>query len=252
MKKRVLFLAFLIALGSAFTANAQLTTGVSTSKVIRTGNRAEAGNYGLYVGASLNALEDFSVMPLINLKYMKTDNFEVRVGLEAHKKSEKLLGNIQTDENTTSKNDYKYGSSTFTLYPGVAYHFSKSNILDVYAGAELPLGWNSYTKMNAGAEYTTKTTKRAYVIGLGAFVGLQAFIADLPIALGVEYGLSSRLDVGLKYKTAHTTDNKTTITYSPSYDPTHAGYTTDNYESLKARKGELCNQIRVTLSYYFK
>ena len=66
MKTKVLFVAILIALGSAFNANAQLTTGVSSSKVIRTGNRAQAGDYGIYAGASFNIYDGVTPLPLIN------------------------------------------------------------------------------------------------------------------------------------------------------------------------------------------
>lgn len=251
MKTKVLFVAFLIALGSALTANAQLTTGVSSSKTIRTGNRAEAGDCGIYAGASLNLNDEVTPLPLINFKYMSTDNFEMRIGLEAAKTKEKLAGDILQGESTITKDDQKYGRSTLMLYPGIAYHFSKLNILDVYVGAELPLGWDASTSSSIATEYTSKTTKRSFVIGLGAFIGLQAYIADLPLAVGVEYGLSSRLDAGLKYKNEFTTNNQTTITYSPTNDFQHINRN-DIYDKLKARKGEIGSQIRLTLSYYFK
>ena len=251
MKTKVLFLAFLIALGSAVSAHAQLTTGVSTSKVIRTGNRAEAGDYGIYAGATLSLGDDIAPLPIINFKYMSTDNFEMRIGLEASRVKEKLIGDVREGENTTVKDDHKYGQSGLMVYPGIAYHFSNLNILDVYIGAELPLGWDSSTKLSTGAEYTSKITKRSLVLGLGAFIGLQAYIADLPIALGVEYGLSSRLDAGLKYKSEYTTNNKTTVSYSATNDFKHIN-SSNNYDNLKARKGEIGSQIRLTLSYYFK
>lgn len=251
MKTKVLFVAFLIALGSALTANAQLTTGVSSSKTIRTGNRAEAGDCGIYAGATLNLSDEVTPLPLINFKYMSSDNFEMRIGLEAAKTKEKLAGDIRQGENTITRDDQKYGKSTLMLYPGFAYHFSKLNILDVYVGAELPLGWDASTSSTTATDYTSKTTKRSFVLGLGAFIGLQAYIADLPLAVGVEYGLSSRLDTGLKYKNEHTTNNQTTITYSPTNDFKYV-HGTDPYDKLKARRGEIGSQIRLTLSYYFK
>lgn len=141
------------------------------------------------------------------------------------------------------------------LYPGVAYHFSKLNILDVYIGAELPLGWDATTtKSEMTGEFggSQSITKKSFVIGLGAFVGLQAYIADLPLAIGVEYGLSSRLDTGLKYKSVTVSDNTTTTTYQP--DLTDFNHVEDNstYSKLAARKGEIGGQFRLTLSYYFK
>ena len=133
----------------------------------------------------------------------------------------------------------------------ISYHFSRLNILDVYVGAELPLGWETKNYKTVSTNYESQSTKRSFVIGLGAFVGLQAYIADLPLAIGVEYGISSRLDTGLKYKNEYTTNNQTTITYSPTNDFQHV-MGNGTYDKLKARRGELGSQIRLTLSYYFK
>ena len=71
-----------------------------------------------------------------------------------------------------------YGNSQAMLYPGIAYHFSRRNLLDVYVGAELPLGWSSDRSILESGDMTSRTTKSAFVIGLGAFIGLQAYIAD--------------------------------------------------------------------------
>lgn len=264
MKTKFLLVALVMSLGGAIAANAQLTTGEPTSKVIRTGNRAKAGDFGLYVGATtsmfgniFNDDVEITPIPLINFKYMTSNHFELRVGLEAYKLSEKLNGEITYDNSvTTSKN--KYGENTLMLYPGFAYHFSKLNILDVYVGAELPLGWDASTYKTTTAfgdgSMSNTTTKRAFVLGLGAFIGLQAYIADLPLAIGLEYGISSRLDAGLKYKNVNVTDNTTTTTYSPDVEAFKNlnTYGDVDYSKLAARRGEIGGQLRITLSYYFK
>ena len=259
MKTKALFLAVLIALGGTLTAHAQLTTGEPTAKVIRTGNRAKKGDCGLYIGATttmfgniFNDDVEMLPLPLINFKYMSSNHLELRVGLEAYKLSEKLKGDINSDSNTITKSNQKYGESTLMLYPGLAYHFSRLNILDVYLGAELPIGWDTNTIKSAEESYTAKTTKRSFVLGLGAFVGLQAYVADLPLAIGVEYGISSRLDAGLKYKNEVTANNKTTVSYSNTQDFKYIDASSDNYEKLNARRGEIGGQLRLTLSYYFK
>ena len=143
------------------------------------------------------------------------------------------------------------------LYPGFAWHFSSRNLLDVYVGAELPLGWDNTTAFTetgvvdtpeTGMNVTTsKTTKRSFIIGLGAFIGMQAYIADLPLALGVELGISSRYDTGLKYKHR--------IEANGSEPQTYFTTTLDDsvqYDKLRARTGEIVGQARITLTYYFK
>ena len=263
MKTRFFLIALATLIGGTFSANAQLTTGEPTAKVIRTGNRAKAGDFGLYVGATSSMFGnifddsiDMTALPLINFKYMTSNKFEIRVGLETYKYTERLSGN-QTENATDTPVKNKYGESSFMVSPGFAYHFSKSNILDVYIGAELPLGWDSntykYSKETTANPYTESTTKRAFNLGLGAFIGLQAYIADLPIAVGVEYGLASRLDAGIKYKNVTTMDGTETTTYSTKYsDFRHLTANGYDYSKLSARKGEIGSQLRFTLSYYFK
>ena len=98
---------------------------------------------------------------------------------------------------------------------------------------------------------SSTTTKRAFVIGIGAFIGIQAFIADLPLALGAEFGVSSRFDTGVKYKTVNEVTGNDTQTYYSSAIENLPGENVD-YDSLKARTGEIGGQFRFTLTYYFK
>ena len=221
------------------------------------------------VGDMFDGSVKLSALPLINLKYMMTDKAEWRLGLELYKTSSRNEGVIsQTWEDNmydlplTSRNS----SSNAMFYPGFAWHFSSKNILDVYVGAELPIGWDSSTEYSEYGELdifenpslpnvldvkkilsTNKVTKRSFVIGLGAFIGLQAYIADLPLALGLELGISSRFDTGLKYKHEITnTGSEDQIYYTTSLD------SDVRYDKLKARTGEINGEVRLTLTYYFK
>ena len=249
MKK--LFCLLALCFGVA-VADAQITTGETTSKVIRTGNRAKAGDFGIYFGATTNVFKsiksfgekdgvEYSAMPLINLKYMKTDKLEYRLGLEWWKKSSSFEDKIPNyDEETgeergTKKNEWSNGESRFTFYPGVAYHFSNKNLLDVYVGGELPFGWSSYSGEYDDEDYSTSQFR----IGLGAFIGLQAYIGNLPLAVGVEYGLS----------TMYNTISDGSFSKDGMSIDYRAGefYQEDHSES----KWELGHQVRLTLSYYF-
>lgn len=263
MKSRfILFLAFL-CLGAG-VSYAQITTGKPSSKVIRTGNRAEAGDFGLYFGATTPMFKslfdkDMSLeaLPLINFKYMASNHVEARLGLELYKTSTRLNGDMKSsssaNDGTSSVKNTNVDANVM-LYPGFAYHFSKLNIFDVYVGAELPLGWNRESNVSTSSydseRHETTRSKNSFVIGLGAFVGVQAFIADLPLALGVEYGVSSRLDTGLKYKYVSTSGETTQTIYSP--DPSAFPGNNGNYTKLNARKGEIGGQLRLTITYYFK
>lgn len=251
MLKKLFLFAF--ALGMSAMSNAQISTGETSSKVIRTGNRAQAGNFGIYLGATSDIFKNigasgvnFSAIPLINVKYMKTDQLEYRLGFEWYDKYE------SDNQFDGDNDDVKYSStnseSKFMFYPGVAYHFSPKNLLDVYVGAEVPIGFgtvgnHSYVDGNDGEGNDISAreghTAKVFRMGAGAFIGLQAYIANLPIALGVEYGVSTL--------------------YNHYYQGTFErdGYYLSNIDASSidaqrsATKWKLGNQFRVTLAYYF-
>lgn len=241
--KKLVIAALALCMGFV-TATAQITTGKSSAQVVRTGNRAEAGNFGLYLGATADMFRnlvnideaELKALPLINFKYMVNDNVEARLGLEWWTVS---TGNKVSGENASGdyKTKHKNKETSKYFYPGIAYHFSNSNLLDVYVGAELPIGWEStVVKDFADSEaldYNTKTVTRDFNIGLGAFVGLQAYVANLPLAVGVEYGISSLKTVS---------SNKYVTDEEQEYKP----------ERRKDNTWNVGHQARLTLTYFFK
>jgi hypothetical protein len=241
--KKLVIAALALCMGFV-TATAQITTGKSSAQVVRTGNRAEAGNFGLYLGATADMFRnlvnideaELKALPLINFKYMVNDNVEARLGLEWWTMS---TGNKVSGENASGdyKTKHKNKETSKYFYPGIAYHFSNSNLLDVYVGAELPIGWEStVVKDFADSEaldYNTKTVTRDFNIGLGAFVGLQAYVANLPLAVGVEYGISSLKTVS---------SNKYVTDEEQEYKP----------ERRKDNTWNVGHQARLTLTYFFK
>lgn len=229
MKKALLLL---VMCASFVVSNAQITTGESVSKVVRTGNRAQAGDAGLYLGATTDMFRniadgdiDFKAIPLINLKYMKTDKLELRLGIEWWDKNEKA--DNKTYESSKSE-------SEFNFYPGVAYHFNNKNLLDVYVGGELPFGFGRLGYDNGN---DNSNSASMFQIGLGAFIGLQAYIADLPIALGLEYGVSCNYQ--------HVGNGLMSSDYNSQVIEGVS-------EDLNQNRFKLGNQARLTLSYFFK
>lgn len=235
MKK--LFTMMVMAL-VAVGANAQITTGESTSNVIRTGNRAQAGNFGIYFGATTDMFENigkggvkFSALPLINVKYMKSDKLEYRLGIEWWKKTTSTTNKTVDPKVETSESE-----SSFMFYPGVAYHFNNRNLLDVYVGGELPIGI-------AGASYDNGNTDEGatnFRVGLGAFIGLQAYIANLPLAIGVEYGVSTQLST---VSNGYLSQDGMTMDHNRGYNGVMKDYSQTRWM--------LGHQVRFTLSYYF-
>lgn len=238
---------------------AQLSTGQSSTSVIKTGNRPQAGDWGIFIGPSYSEIQDMldnniklRGLPLVNLKYYSNDHMEWRLGLQFYKTYEKLKGDI-IDENfkNTGSIDKKDVKSYNRIIPGFAYHFSSRNLLDVYVGGTLPFGWEQDGSINEGVydreNLKNNITRTSFVIGIGAFIGLQAFVADLPFSIGLEYGLSGLLHTNNKYKHEISTKKGTQTYYT-----TDKGNDATMYDKLNNKKGEFGSDIRLTFSYYFK
>lgn len=279
MKKR-LFISAALLLVSGVIAMAQISTGEPSAVKVKTGNRPDKGTWGVFVGAGmdfgsfvnggLRAEPDDYVLPLVNVKYFFSDKVEGRVGIDVYRHDVNLSGrkyNATAVPPAGTAEAIKYvnneGNGSAMLWPGIAYHFTKHNILDVYCGAELPLGLTSASSkiVNGDPSVVTKTTSCAFNIGLGAFIGLQAFIGNLPLAIGLEYGLYGAYAFGLQTKNVQTSEEGKKVWYTndraitrdnPGGGVTTIVNTTDPFQKLHVGEGYMGNQLRFTLSYYFK
>lgn len=262
MKKIKLLLTLSLVSLFAVDSFAQLSTATPTASVIKSGNRPQAGDWGVFVGVAYSDFQNifsdevtFEGFPLVNLKYYKTNQLEYRLGLQFQGTSNTLSGDIEStqyneDGNTTTDvTSVKTKSSVGTnrIIPGLAYHFSDKNLLDVYMGANVPIGWsrNTYYEMAGDTEY--KSTSTPFIVGIGGFIGFQAFVADLPLAIGLEYGISCWKEFG--------SDKSKVTTLSDGEEQTYFTTTSDPgtiYSSLSTSSRTISNDVRITISYYFK
>ena len=157
----------------------------------------------------------------------------------------------------------KYYTRRFRVSPGIAYHFSPKNILDVYVGATIPLGVDAMNSVYETENYQVVTNDatgthslqkyevkdnynyNSFTIGLGAFIGLQAFVADLPLSLGFEYGLTGMLRTNDKWyhEVADGEGNSQTY-YTRDGDYLH-------FDQLTNKSKYMGTDLRFTITYYF-
>jgi hypothetical protein len=264
--KKCFPLIILLFFAVSLTGYSQLSDRVNSPSTFKVGTRPLQGNYGLYFGLAYNEIEywfdhdlEYTGLPIISLKYYLTDNNVIRVGIQTSRTSEKAKGTVDPLVNgsgITEKNSVDVNSK-FLFSPGFEHHFTSSNILDVYVGALLPLGWKSEKYVDdesyTGGNYNKYT--RSYMsltYGYEAFVGVQAFVADLPLAVGLDFGVAGLGHLGTKYK--HEVKSKVgAVTTNQTF------YSTDQnplagvgYKDLSASDSKFQGNIRITLTYYFK
>lgn len=263
--KKITFslLAMLLVVTSAM---AQISTGEPYVSVIpRTGNRPQQGDWGLYVGASVTQIIDlvqynqraastdpadrssvYWALPMVNLKYYAANNWELRCGFEFACQTESQKLNLLDDTKKLGTVSSKLESNFTRFLPGFAYHFNTNNILDVYMGAQMPIGWEINMSKESGKDANNNegflmTRTGTFVLGGGVFVGLQVFIADLPFAIGIEGGYSGMARFGGLTKTTEVIDNKKQV----FVDGQQISSATKTFASWGA-------DAAITFSYYFK
>ena len=216
-------------------------------------------------------------LPLINLKYYLNDRAELRFGLQYNGHTTNASGDYDVnyddiysyyEENFGTRNipvtDVFY-TRRFRVSPGFAYHFSPKNILDVYVGLSLPIGLDAENSVYETENYEVITNEAtgahslqkydeidnysysSFVIGLGGFIGLQAFVADLPLSLGFEYGLTGMLRTNDQWY-HEVADGEGNSQSFYTIDPGEYGR---HFDELTNKSKYMGTDFRFTITYYF-
>ncbi|MBO8432670.1 MAG: hypothetical protein IAB08_05200 [Bacteroidetes bacterium] len=251
MKKVILSSATMLVVLFAVSMPAwgQLSDGKTFSRTIKTGNRPGQGDWGIYIGPSvmqiIEMVDDdinWRGMPLVNVKYYATDHWETRMGLQLYNTSTNMKGRV---EEVVGKIGTGTRETYVKLMPGFAYHFSPKNLLDVYMGASMPFGFNADKQVEmAGDDYKRVISRNSFLWGFEAFIGLQCFIADLPLSIGLEYGFTAFRKFGNKYRNVITENGEKQVYYTNGDGAL--------YEKLNSSTGELGSDFRITFTYYFR
>jgi len=264
MKKLQYVLLFTLALCS-LGAYSQLSDRVNSPSTFKVGTRPVMGNYGLYFGLAYNELEywfdhdlTYNGLPIVSFKYYKTDNNVWRIGFQTSTTRKITSGEVDPLINggTLVKAKLVDNTSRLTFYPGFEHHFTSSNIMDVYIGTLIPLGWDR-SKYVDEVEYSNTNynnfskTRTSLTYGLEAFVGVQAFVADLPLALGLDFGVAAmgHLFDRYKYENSFKAGALTSTQTYYTVDDSGAGVL---YKSLSQRDFQLQGNVRITMTYFFK
>lgn len=232
--KKTLLVITLLALGGSSAFAQGLSTRENEAIVAKLGARPVAGDAALnfvlpIVGLNNNdgtqaGLFNGNLLgsgDLLTFKYYHTDNFVLRAGIRLYADNDRLSGDVFENEDygiTLGEGDVSRMETinqdrSYVIAVGAEHHFSNSNIFDVYTGADLLLGFNK-TRETMETEYNNidgtlddivtrdlmTAQTNSTVIGLGWVIGWNTFVAQLPISVGIEYGLSLKWVLGGKTK----------------------------------------------------
>jgi hypothetical protein len=202
---------------------------------------------------------------LFKAKYFWTNTIAIRGAINLSNSGAVSKGDIDTTGGQGAgavSNDLRSVDRSFLLVPGIEYHFAYTNLFDVYAGGDVILGRGSSVMRNdqefTNDAYNRMESKTPYTaFGLNPFVGVNVFIANLPVSLGLEYGITAAWKFGGKTKV--TTESKTaggaetTREYFTQDTDPFGNADPNQYASLSKRNSTIStvNNFRVTLNLYF-
>ena len=268
MKKQLLLF---VVLCLAYTTKAQISDRVNDESTYLLGARPQAGNFGFYLGLSTAEIADLtsdtwqeSGIPLINVKYYYTNKLVWRAGVQVSKKRRSIEGKLDG-----SISEYKHieTDANWNLALGAEKHFDISNIFDSYLGLNGNIGYERSVRVNNIAfddgEYRNdEGSSFGITYGLETFIGTNFFIADLPIAAGLELGFIAKNYGANKYKyewdenvggTANSGTYYTSLVDDFKDETANSFSTSSNqFTELKARRFDIMPLARVTLTFYLK
>ena len=268
MKKLLLFF---VVLCLAYTTKAQISDRENDESTYLLGARPEQGNFGFFFGISTSeiiALEDDSWneagIPLINVKYYKTDKLVYKAGVQVWKKRRSIEGDLNDNGGS-----YKHveTDANWNLTLGAEKHFDLSNIWDAYIGMNGNVGYErsvrtTNTAQDANNYRDDEGSNFGFTYGLETVIGQNIFIADLPLAVGFEAGFSAKNYGANKYKyewdeKVDGTSNSGTYYTSlvDDFDDETANSHSivgTQFTELKARRFDIMPIARFTITYYLK
>ncbi|MFK7755646.1 MAG: hypothetical protein AB8B53_01810 [Flavobacteriales bacterium] len=285
MKRLILLIVVSLFLQDTF---AQLSTRENNDFTPKLGTRPSAGDAVLQFSfpvinltgdneAGLYAGRAFTAGDMLTFKYYQTDELVFRAGLRLASQNMRTNGTAvdSTNFNPLFNEDFAVETNRkvmttreYNIAGGVEKHFTNDNILDVYAGGEALFGFGrdrtvSEEALFNGDVVNVETSTRTTVVGVGGVVGFNVFIAELPVSLGVEYGLSAKWVFGGKTKVNEEID----IDGGASYDAEYFTQETDGFGDIDTNQNgnlrrysdlsrrafnmDTNNMVRINLNIYF-
>ena len=277
MKKILLLVALAFGMSTSY---AQLSTRENDASVEKIGARPVKGDMALTFAigtgkdsstASLYKGNLLGAGDLLTFKKYMEDDMAFRFGVRLYKKSAKSAGTSLDSsglnpvfQNTLFENEMKTNKREIAIVPGVEKHFNAANVFDVYTGLDLYLGLkkeqtvsNTTTKTSPTQDVNNlKMTTKNNVIGLGWIVGFNIFVAQLPISVGLEYGLNAKWNLGGKTKVEQEKtvgDHTESVEYFTQETDAAGNQDAAKYKDLKKRSfGMDTNQnVRLAVNIFF-
>jgi hypothetical protein len=271
MKKLVPF-TFLALLITGLSC-AQITERANDSTTYKMGTRPLKGTKALTVGLNINnpSFTSFKIDSAgkfgvsIMGRYFISDRTAIRGGIRFNKDSKTsrglLIDTSVTNIGSQLTHDLKFSKREYAIMPGIERHFSHSNIFDVYVGGDALIGFSRAVTIR-NSDFTSnvyvheKSRTPETLLGLNGVIGLNFFVIDLPLSIGLEYNFSTIWSFGgkthVQRETRDASGNVNTDDYYTEEKDAEDNPDPFAYSKLKRRSVTSNDGFRIMLNFYFK
>ncbi|HYW95279.1 MAG TPA: hypothetical protein VE870_06820 [Bacteroidales bacterium] len=244
---------------------AQLSERQNDATSIKFGTRPTAGDLALTFAlpvsgtgiADLSLENTLASGDFITMKYYFRNDLALRGAIKLSNNTQKANGDL-IDLATNTDNgsrEIKDSRKEYLIAPGIEKHFGTKSLFDMYTGADLLVGFGRNVFVNnqtdpTGDYFNSKQTSTHMVVGLGTVIGVSVFIAQLPVSVGIEYGINFKYSN--QGKTHYEVESQTGGVSNTS-DYYTSTMLPGNYSSVKNSTFGIVNNedVRIVLNIYF-
>lgn len=268
MKKFISFI-FLVMCVVHFTSG-QISERSNDSTTYTFGTRPLKGTKAIAVGLNLNdtTFSNFKIGKqglFLMGKYFISDRTAIRGSLRFNKDARTTTGSlIDTSVTNVSgqlSQEMKSSTREYAIMPGIERHFKPTNIFDVYVGTDALFGLRRKVEIE-NKNYTSNvyTNERSRtpetIFGINGLVGINFFVADLPLSIGLEYNWAVIWSLGGKtHVQRETRDALGNINEDDYYTEEKDAQSNPDpfaYNKLKRNSVMSNDSFRIMLNFYFR
>lgn len=264
---KVFYLIGFIFIGfSAQLAHAQLSGRAVDSSAFMMGNRPVKGTKSASIAFKFFQKDTTDTGPDIFdgiiLKYYLKENFALRLGYDSDRRYIRTVGDVDTalTGSSVTFKDLMRNEREFLIIPGFEYHFRNRNVFDIYLGANAYFGFEkiarreNYNYTDGLYAHSEKSTP-GFILGAGPLVGINFWISDLPLSLGIEYNTAAiwkkRGKTHIIEKIKDGTGEKSNDYYSQEQDA-FGNPDAQSYLNLTRSEFVIDKLLRISLNFYVK
>ena len=193
----------------------------------------EGNPSSLEVQLNLAGENNTVISPSLKYRYFLSSNLAIRFGL-AYNSSKETNNVTENADGTGASGSQEVSSSSFSVSPGIEYHFAGTDRLSPYLGLAINIGggkdkesWDNYADFGSGGGYAEGVSADVETpvssFGVALLAGADYYIAE-NFFLGAELGWATNTFTQKEGEATVTIDGDSSTSKTPEQKSSSAGF----------------------------